>query len=561
LKTCITISTIAVLAAWGSIVGPSAAWGGPIGSAFQISSSTGRFPDVAYNSTNGKYLVVYTNYNFSPPRISGRLVTGAGAASGNEFFICGATGGLMPSVTYNASDNEFLVTWDDQRASPEPIWGQRIRGTDGQLLGGNFRISSAGGIRSAVAWSSTNNSYLVVWYIGPPWEIYGQRVGNTGTLLGLEFNISNDPLYSGYPAIAYGQSGNQFLVTWDYDDGNIRGRQVDAGNGNLLGGIIQVTTIGACDRSCIAYDHANSRWLVQYNYQGTPGNSYDQRGQFISTSGTLDGSSIAIATTTAFEGDTLFGGDIAFDPGATIYFSSFQRYIGENGGICGQEVRDTGMRLGTQINTSTGDDFSLNNAADTNLHRFLAIWGRMIGNVHYIHGQLYEPTDLIPPDPVTNLSASPGSRLIELNWTNPSTADFTGTMIRYKTTGSPTGPTDGQLVVDKPNAPGSSDSFIHPNLPSGVVHYYVAFAHDDGPNYAVATTVNQMPGTFGDLDTDDDVDQEDFGLCQACYSRPGNNYQTGCEGCDYEGDDDVDQDDFNQFQSCMGGANNPPICP
>ncbi|MHC4445929.1 MAG: hypothetical protein ACYTA5_25315, partial [Planctomycetota bacterium] len=61
-----------------------------------------------------------------------------------------------------------------------------------------------------------------------------------------------------------------------------------------------------------------------------------------------------------------------------------------------------------------------------------------------------------------------------------------------------------------------------------------------------------------DHDNDNDVDQEDFGLFQACYSGLGNPYQTGCQFADLDKDNDVDQDDFNIFLQCMGGANQPP---
>ncbi|MHC4444050.1 MAG: hypothetical protein ACYTBZ_06010 [Planctomycetota bacterium] len=67
------------------------------------------------------------------------------------------------------------------------------------------------------------------------------------------------------------------------------------------------------------------------------------------------------------------------------------------------------------------------------------------------------------------------------------------------------------------------------------------------------------PSPF-DLDQDSDVDQEDFGIFQACYSGNGINYEEGCENSDYDDDGDVDHEDFNLFQSCMAGANNPPEC-
>jgi hypothetical protein len=66
--------------------------------------------------------------------------------------------------------------------------------------------------------------------------------------------------------------------------------------------------------------------------------------------------------------------------------------------------------------------------------------------------------------------------------------------------------------------------------------------------------------SVADLDGDDDVDQEDFGVFQACISGSGTGYSSGCERADLLDDGDVDLQDFDVFQSCMGGANSPPGC-
>ena len=59
--------------------------------------------------------------------------------------------------------------------------------------------------------------------------------------------------------------------------------------------------------------------------------------------------------------------------------------------------------------------------------------------------------------------------------------------------------------------------------------------------------------SFGDFDGDCDVDQDDFGVFQACASGPAVPLAPGCEGFDVDGDDDVDQADFGQFQVMITG--------
>jgi len=69
-------------------------------------------------------------------------------------------------------------------------------------------------------------------------------------------------------------------------------------------------------------------------------------------------------------------------------------------------------------------------------------------------------------------------------------------------------------------------------------------------------TVGQMMP--GDTDGDCDVDQEDFGLLQACFSGPGvPQTDPGCVFVRMDGDDDVDSSDFTLFRGCISG---PGVC-
>ncbi|UCD27355.1 MAG: hypothetical protein JSV03_09505 [Planctomycetota bacterium] len=66
--------------------------------------------------------------------------------------------------------------------------------------------------------------------------------------------------------------------------------------------------------------------------------------------------------------------------------------------------------------------------------------------------------------------------------------------------------------------------------------------------------------SIADLDGDFDVDQEDFGLFQSCYSGSGEPHGPGCEGANLDTDDDVDSNDFDIFYNCMSGPNQVPDC-
>lgn len=68
-----------------------------------------------------------------------------------------------------------------------------------------------------------------------------------------------------------------------------------------------------------------------------------------------------------------------------------------------------------------------------------------------------------------------------------------------------------------------------------------------------------------DMDGDLDVDQEDFGLFQACYigNFPGSGIMGACRCVDSDGDDDVDQSDYSDFVNCAltSGPDIPANCP
>ena len=65
---------------------------------------------------------------------------------------------------------------------------------------------------------------------------------------------------------------------------------------------------------------------------------------------------------------------------------------------------------------------------------------------------------------------------------------------------------------------------------------------------------------WADFDNDGDVDQDDFGHFQICFSGNGIQYAPGCAEADANGDDDVDALDLRWFLSCMAGPHNPPPC-
>jgi hypothetical protein len=219
---------------------------------------------VAYNSTNNEFLVVWEGVDNIPPisgeqEIFGQRVGGATnvPVGDNDFRLSdmgtdGYTdrGAYGPAVAYNSAQNEYLVVWfgDDNTGSlaaeEYEIYGQRVYGdwTTGTEIGGDIRLSDMGpadgnadydAYNPAVAYNSSDNEYLVVWYgndsiapLADELEIYGQRVdGATGAEVGdNDFHLSDmgpdgDCAYwASSPDVAYNSSQNEYLVVWNGED-------------------------------------------------------------------------------------------------------------------------------------------------------------------------------------------------------------------------------------------------------------------------------------------------------------------------------------------------------
>lgn len=123
-------------------------------------------------------------------------------------------------------------------------------------------------------------------------------------------------------------------------------------------------------------------------------------------------------------------------------------------------------------------------------------------------------------------------------------------------------------VVSKPT--GSKPVFVTPAMADTQVTgltvqgtYMFRFTAVDRASVVtrdVSVLVRTVPG---DMDSDRDVDQEDFGAFQACYSGVDiPQYNTACSKAKLDADADVDVFDADKFLACLSGANKVgnPVC-
>jgi len=271
-------------------------------------------PAVAYNSTEDEYLVVWHGDDNSGQywvdgeyEIYGQRVDAAtGAEIGADFRISdvgpygdAAYDAHNPAVAYNSTDNQYLVVWygDDDTLflvdGEYEIFGRRLDAEGNAVDANEFRISDMGpdgdttydALHPAVAYNSTNNEYLVVWYgddntallVNGEYEIFGQRLDANGLAVGAnDFCLSDmgpdgDTDYDAlYPAVAYNSLIDEYLVVWYGDDdtgslvdgeSEIYGQRVNANGAEVYPNDFRVSDMGADgDTTCNAYDPA-----VAYN--------------------------------------------------------------------------------------------------------------------------------------------------------------------------------------------------------------------------------------------------------------------------------------------------------
>ena len=91
-------------------------------------------------------------------------------------------------------------------------------------------------------------------------------------------------------------------------------------------------------------------------------------------------------------------------------------------------------------------------------------------------------SDTTPPNDVTDVVSMVNEDMLALSWVNPSDADFAGTMVRYGTNSYPVDHTQGNLLCDRPAAPGSNDSYTG-SLPAGT-YYLSIFTYDQSGNFS-----------------------------------------------------------------------------
>ncbi len=152
--------------------------------------------------------------------------------------------------------------------------------------------------RPAIAYNSTANEYLVVFEhqtTASNSDIYGQRVGVSGALIGAAFVIANNSHNERHPRLAYNSNSNNYLVIYEYDaSGNgtnydLRAQTVSATGS--VGSVVTVANLARQDLSPeIALGSTSHEYLVAYETDGDGDGKTDLGVLHLSATGSVLGS-------------------------------------------------------------------------------------------------------------------------------------------------------------------------------------------------------------------------------------------------------------------------------
>jgi hypothetical protein len=371
-----------------------------VGNDFVISgpgaTSSEYSPQVAGNGAAG-YLVVWEddrNESETGSDIYGRLVAADGSRLGSDFRIsgAGATGEeTAPAVAWDATDQEYLVVWRDDRNGTTwgyDIYARRVA-ADGTRIGSDFRIGGPGATMNedypAVAWDASHNQYLVVRVDerNSPTGIYGRRVAGGGSPVGGDFRVSGGAAVAGGPpAIVWNAIDGEFLVTWA--DGrnpsaDIYARRVPGG-GSPVGGDIRISRASTSGEYLpgVAWNGTDDEYLIVWedwrNYFSREQEIYGQR---LAADGSRLGANFRVGGTAT--ADLIPA--VAWNDETGQYlvvWEDLRNYDSRETDIFGRLVAADGTRLGKDFRISGANALSTEQqpqvAGDGADGEFLVVW-------------------------------------------------------------------------------------------------------------------------------------------------------------------------------------------
>ena len=286
-------------------------------------------PAVAYDSNHDRFFATWSDFRnrqVSGPDIFGRILDAAGRPVTGDIPISMASKGQgFSAVAFDPTKDRYLVVWTDWRSAisvDSDIYGQFVN-ADGSLHGGDFAITRRRVSQKypGVAFDPIQRRFLVVWADGRHArveKIYAQFIGSEGELSGDEFVLSTAGGDQDRPTVRFDAKRGRFFVAWR--DSQTEGKAIQGifvGSEPVAQGpsfLIAFEKDGCLPPSLYAADFAENEDLLLVVW--TSRRDYDKQGLDVygaivsSVDGTLRGLAFPIAATTDYQE----AASVAFDP-------------------------------------------------------------------------------------------------------------------------------------------------------------------------------------------------------------------------------------------------------
>jgi hypothetical protein len=455
-------------------------------------------------------------------------------------LIGGICGGLLAAVVGVAYAGDGLI--------PELVGGIIDLDTG--------ETSNMGGV--SVAYNSTDDEYRVIWFdsrITGQNDVYAQRVGPSGELLGTNVTIIAGPASQTDTAVAYNPTANDYLITWRNQSGdpgspgfNHTFGGIASATGGLIGGQTDLSNAGL--ERTLVYNSVESEYFLEArNFAG--GGLAGIYGKRVSAAGSPIGVDITITTA----GAPAPAGQAAYNPVANQVLATWRDQSAEN--LKGRVVNADGSFATAPFVISElfpESGLAASVGFDLSSERYLVVFSEFCAGG--VYGQFVSSAGTL--DGPTFTIAGGTARL------SPFTAyEEANDVFLVAWNNNDTGTLTVQLVYDDGSLAGDALPIDNPGTASGVPciatntadgRFLIAWADHKWESPGRHDILAQIVGVTAetpcpDLDGDGDVDLADLAQLLANYGvTSGATFEDG----DLDGDGDVDLSDLAALLSEYG---------
>ena len=329
------------------------------GSNATFESASIAYTEVAYDTTNNKFVYIYSDVGNSS---YGTAVVGTVSGTSISFgspVVFESAAVRYTGVVYDSNSGKIVIVYQDQGNSEK---GTSIVGT---VSGTSISFGSAALFNNGVttwisaAFDSTNNKVVVAYQDE---SNSNQGTGVVGTVSGTSISFGSEAIFN------TGTSGSNYIsTTYDSGNGKIVVAFQDKSNssyGTAAVGTVSGTSIswgskvvyhnaGSCDETSIAYDSDSGKVIVACRYE----TNLDHGITYV---GTVSGTSISFGSLDTFNSGTTNEMKLVYDPNAQLITALYR-----DGSSSSHLKANTGTVSGTSI--TWGTEFALKNYVATNI--------------------------------------------------------------------------------------------------------------------------------------------------------------------------------------------------